>query len=294
MQWFDIDKQGLAKILARKGKAFAALELLQNAWDQDISGVAVWLEKAPGSRYATLTVIDDDPNGFSDLAHAFTLFAESEKKADATKRGRFNLGEKLVLALCDEARIRTVSGQVRFDKTGRHRSRHGTKVGSEFVGRLLMTHEELAESLDCLSRVLPPQHVATYINGRRLPLRQPLTSFEVTLPTEVGDEDGYLRRVQRKTMVTVYAVPAGRVGSLYEMGIPVVETDDSYDVDIAQKIPLSLERDNVSASYLRKVRTAVLNHLHEDLDATAASSAWVRDALADRNCEPEAARVPGR
>jgi 3-(3-hydroxy-phenyl)propionate hydroxylase len=32
----------------------------------------------------------------SDLTHAFTLFAESAKKGDAEKRGRFNLGEKLV------------------------------------------------------------------------------------------------------------------------------------------------------------------------------------------------------
>jgi hypothetical protein len=33
MQWFDVDKQGLAKLLERRGKAFAIMELIQNAWD---------------------------------------------------------------------------------------------------------------------------------------------------------------------------------------------------------------------------------------------------------------------
>jgi hypothetical protein len=46
------------------------------------------------------------PGRVRDLSHAFTLFAESVKKGDAEKRGRFNLGEKLVLALCDEATSR--------------------------------------------------------------------------------------------------------------------------------------------------------------------------------------------
>ena len=35
MQWFDVDKAGLAKLLARKGKEFVLFELVQNAWDED-------------------------------------------------------------------------------------------------------------------------------------------------------------------------------------------------------------------------------------------------------------------
>ena len=31
--WFTVDKDGLAKVLGRRGKAFAVLELIQNAWD---------------------------------------------------------------------------------------------------------------------------------------------------------------------------------------------------------------------------------------------------------------------
>src|ERR1035441_6537445 len=113
--WFDVDKVGLGKLLERKGKKFVLFELIQNAWDQNVSRVDVTLTKEPGSRYATICVEDDDPDGFKDLSHAWTLFAESDKKADAQKRGRFNLGEKLVLAVCVEAEIISTSGGVRFD-----------------------------------------------------------------------------------------------------------------------------------------------------------------------------------
>jgi len=45
------------------------------------------------------------PRGFRDLGHAFRLFAESAKKINPEQRGRFNLGERLGLALCDEITI---------------------------------------------------------------------------------------------------------------------------------------------------------------------------------------------
>lgn len=87
MKWFEVDKKGLAKLLERRGKSFVILELIQNAWDQNVSRVDVRLEKPAGSRYAHLTVEDDDPNGFSDLTHVFTLFSESVKKADPQTGG---------------------------------------------------------------------------------------------------------------------------------------------------------------------------------------------------------------
>jgi len=36
--WFEVDKQGLAKILERRGKEFALFELVQNAWDEREKG----------------------------------------------------------------------------------------------------------------------------------------------------------------------------------------------------------------------------------------------------------------
>lgn len=108
--WFEVDKQGLAKILERKGKEFALMELIQNAWDEPgVTKVTASLEYR-GRNRALLVVEDDAPEGFQNLSHAFTLFAESVKKANPEQRGRFNLGEKLVLALCDEVTIQTTQG----------------------------------------------------------------------------------------------------------------------------------------------------------------------------------------
>src|SRR5262245_45672008 len=116
MSWFQTDKAGLAAILERRGKAFALFELTQNAWDSGAASVTITAEPIPGAPFARLTVEDDSPEGWADLGHAFTLFAPSRRAGDPTKRGRFNLGEKLVLSLCRRARIETMSGTLAFDE----------------------------------------------------------------------------------------------------------------------------------------------------------------------------------
>jgi hypothetical protein len=105
--WFDVSRSGLAMLLERRGgpgggKVWMLHELISNAWDADqVTRVDVTLE--PASRVLTrVTVSDDAPDGFADLRHAWTVFAESTRKGDPSKRGRFDLGEKTALALCDE------------------------------------------------------------------------------------------------------------------------------------------------------------------------------------------------
>ena len=73
--WFEIDKEGLSKILARKGKASLICEPVQNAWDQNVSRVDISLTAIAGRPQAQLIVEDDDPEGFLDLAHAYTLLS---------------------------------------------------------------------------------------------------------------------------------------------------------------------------------------------------------------------------
>ena len=118
--WLTVDRDGLAKVIARNGKAFCVYELIQNAWDEDVTRVDVILDPLPKERgLCLLTVKDDSPDGFLDLSHSFTLFAESKKKGNAAKRGVFNVGEKLVLALCVSAHVQSMTGTVRF-KGGKH------------------------------------------------------------------------------------------------------------------------------------------------------------------------------
>ena len=83
--WFDVDKAGLAKLMAGRPKAFVLFELLQNAWDEEsVTRVDVSVEAVAGTRNVLIAVVDDAPDGFADLRDAYTLFAESKKKTDAT------------------------------------------------------------------------------------------------------------------------------------------------------------------------------------------------------------------
>jgi hypothetical protein len=75
--YFEVDKKGLAKLLEEKGKQFAVYELIQNAWDTSAKKVDITFKKIPGRPLARIVVTDDDPDGFIDLTHSFTLFAES-------------------------------------------------------------------------------------------------------------------------------------------------------------------------------------------------------------------------
>lgn len=288
MRWFEVDKEGLAKVLARRGKSFVVLELLQNAFDQEVTTVNMTLERAPRSPYATLTVEDDDPRGFEDLSHAFTLFADSAKKRNPEQRGRFNIGEKLVLALCREAEIISTTGGVRFDAHGRHRLRRRLPRGSRFSGCLQINHAELEDCLSTIARIIVPEGVSVTVNGEALRARTPVAEFGATLRTEISTPEGYLKRLPRPTRVRVYQPEAGETATLYELGMPVVETGDRFHVDVQQKLPLSMERDNVTPVYLQLVRTLVLNHTHHLLDKDDATAPWVRDALGHPQAGTEA------
>jgi hypothetical protein len=286
--WFEVDKQGLARLLERKGKEFVLFELLQNSWDEPgVTKVRVSLEYQ-GRNRAVLVVEDDAPEGFRDLSHAFTLFADSAKKANPEQRGRFNLGEKLVLAISDEVTIRTTQGGIRFDAEGRHNLRTRQPMGSRVECLLRITAQEYRAIEEHVRRLIPPQGVSTIFNGQELEPRLPLETFSATLATEVADEHGFLRRVNRATTIRLYEVLPGETALLYEMGIPVVETGDRWHYDIGQKVPLTLDRENVPPGFLRQVRVAVFNQMHGQLTPEDANSEWVEAAVASPDCGPQA------
>lgn len=288
-KWFEVDKTGLSKILERRGKSFVVFELIQNAWDQNVTAVDVLFERIKGTQAVKLVVIDDDPNGFEDLAHAFTLFAESNKKDDPTKRGRFNIGEKLVLACCEEAQVLTTSGGVRFTKNGLRKTlRKKTEKGSEFSAVIKMTKSQYDEVCESVDRLIPPRNIVTKFNGRILKADKPVTTFEASLPTEICDKEGNLKRSVRKTRVNIYKVKEGKTAFIYEMGIPVVETGDTYHVDIQQKVPLNMDRDNVTPAYLKAVRTLVFNNTYDLLREEDVNRTWAREAISDKKCKDEA------
>ena len=237
-----------------------------------------------------ITVEDNDPEGFTNLAHAYTLFAESDKKHDAKKRGRFNIGEKLVLAMAREAIIETRSGAVRFDRTGRHEVRSKRTDGSRITVTMPMTRAEHKELMDAAHRVIVPAKIKTTINGQLIPRREPIAEFTASLPTVIANEEGVMKPTNRRTVVRVYEPAEGEAATLYEMGIPVVETGDRYHVDVQQKVPLNMDRDNVTPAYLRAIRVAVLNATYGRITEEEATQTWVKEACGDERVDETALR----
>lgn len=289
MGWYEGSKEGLAMLLEKRGKAFAVSELVQNAWDADgVTEVSVRLEPIKNSPTAILVVEDDSPDGFRDITHAYTLFAPSEKKANPEKRGRFNLGEKLVLACCVDAEVISTTGQIIFEESGERRNgRERTNRGSKFWARIKATRAELEEIRQAFFQLLPPDNIRTTLNGELLEKRKVSHQFEATLATEIADDEGNLRPSKRKTVVEVYEPREGEVAHLYEMGIPVVPTNDRWHINVQQKVPLNMDRDNVTPTYLRKLRVVVLNEMFDSITQEDANT-WCRDAVADKDATTEA------
>ena len=282
-QWFSVDKEGLADLVASKGKVFVLHELLQNAWDcPAVREVRVVMAPVPGRSLVNVTVLDDDPDGFKDLTHAYTLFAASLKKSNPERRGRFNLGEKLVLSLCETASISSTTGTVWFDGKGRHQSRIQRAVGTSFNAVVRMTRDEYVEVLASVKLLIPPGGIETFVNGEKLESHKKVDLFAADLPTVVSDDGtGILRDATRSTKVQLWQPKEGEVPHIYEMGIPVVELGggEPWHIDVGQKVPLSMERDNVTPSYLRRLRAEVLNRVSASLTAEQAKAAWVTSTL---------------
>lgn len=282
--WFTVDKEGLKSLQLGKSKAYVIRELIQNAWDEKISTCKVQTEYNRGT--ALISVEDDSPEGFRDLRDSFTLFKHTYKRLDATKRGRFNIGEKQVIAICSKAIIETTKGTVVFDSKGRFTSNKKRETGSRITVYISMTKEEYNEILENTKLYLSPKNIIMLINGQKLEYKEPYKIIEATLLTEI-EEKGILKKTLRKTQIHVHKVE-GDNAYIYEMGIPVMKIECQFSIDIQQKIPLNVDRETVSPSFLKSVFAEVLNTTYEDVPSDSSSQLWIRQATSDKRIQPEA------
>jgi hypothetical protein len=297
MSWFDVDRKGLQKLALERGVAFVLFELFSNAQDEDVTYIDLTFAHMEGRQYM-LDCEDDSPEGFRNLSHAYTLFAESDKKGKPQKAGRFNLGEKLVLAVCSEAEIVTTKGHVRFNENGERTKGHKRREkGTVFHGMIknLITKEEWEEACKAFMTVIPrPGVKVRFSTGpwdehfREIEPRIPLHSIQADLQTVISDDDGMLRRKTMNTLVEIFEPKPGEEPMLYELGVPVVPTKDKWHVNIHQKVPLNKDRDNVPPDFLAKVRTLVVNAMHDKLTADDMNKPWVTQATESPDIRPEA------
>ena len=262
MGWFEINKGGLRQLMDGRDKSFILRELAQNAFDEPgVTFCKLTLDAVAGRSLVAVTAEDDATGGFYDISHAYTLFGRTRKRSDASKRGRFNLGEKQVLSLAKSAFIKTTTGTIHFDESGeRRKTRDKTEVGSIFYALIPMTRAELDECHKTVRMFLPPKGIKLFVNTIEIPWRDPLRTVEATLTTEFENEEGQWRRTRRKTAIEIHLPKDGEKPMIYEMGLPVVELDggDKYHYNVMQRVPLNTDRDNVSPAFRRAVRAEVM------------------------------------
>ena len=279
-QWFTVDKAGLAAIATRRGTAPLLLEPVQNSWDEEgVTFVNVDLKPIDGKPQVQLTVEDDSPDGFRDLADAYTLYKQSYKIGNPEQRGRFNCGEKFLLSVASVANIFSTTGSISFGPEGRKMGRTKTDKGSVLTARLKMKREEFTEALVLLRSMIPPKGITTTINGEVLRHRNPIAEDVRTLQTEIMGEESGFRLTRRRTNINIHEVLEGETPHLYEMGIPVDKLDCPWHVDVAQKVPLSVDRGSVRQAFRLDVERNVAEMMAGMITEEQAQAGWIVTAF---------------
>ncbi|MHB9081977.1 MAG: hypothetical protein ACYC3X_31315 [Pirellulaceae bacterium] len=290
-EWFSTSRSGLRKQVKERGAARIFLEVAaSNPLDERENGmttITIQVEPVDGQPLANVVIEDNSPTGFKDLTHAYTIFAESSKRGNPELRGQFNFGEKQFLSLCRKAKIATTTGTVDFNDKGRHQyPRRKRPSGTRIDAVMEITRAEIRELEHLLHTLLLPEGVSMTYNGERLECRKPIREFKAVLPTQIADEEGVMRPTARTTTVRIYEPHDGEQPHLYELGIPVVETEIRWHVSVGQKVPLNRDRDNVTPTYVKKLHTAVAETMRESLDKEDAGS-WCNIVLANKESSRE-------
>ena len=278
--WFNVDKEGLRALQAGKSKTFVINELVQNAWDENITTCKLNIEHQGNE--LIISVEDDNPEGFKDISHAYTLFADTYKRTDPTKRGRFNLGEKQVLSICNKAEVSTTKGTITFDDEGRKKLKRKRDKGSKITIWIEGTNKDAVELIAHAKKLLVPTHINYYVNDEKVTSKIMIHVFEASLDTEIL-RDGAMVTTSRKSNVHLVE-PIGQP-YIYEMGIPIVETDCHWSIDIQQKIPLAVDRETIRPYYLQDLYAVIINNAHRLIKPNHASDLWVRTGMKDERCK---------
>lgn len=285
-EWFTVSKEGLRELQLGKPKHYVLRELIQNAWDEPIKECRVSIRR--DGEYTIIIVEDDSPVGFRDLSHSYTLFGKTYKRKDPEKRGRFNLGEKQAFSICEECLIKTTKGTVIFDNEGRREASGGTKKGTIVRVKLKTTQREYEEMIEVVKRYLVPKNIRFMVNGETIKYIEPDIEFSASLLTE-WEKDGVLRANQRKTNVQVFKVN-GQTPLLYEMGLPVTEIDCQFSINVQQRVPLAVDRETVSQSFLKDLYAEVLNHTIDLIEKEKSSDTWIRVGMTDDRVDGQVVR----
>ena len=265
---FAVDTDGLKEILGEQPLWRHSVELATNVFDE-FNGYSerskpttckVSVERDSKGRSSWIEV-QDDGAGFERIEDVFTFFGTTSKRSTATVSGRFNSGEKQLLALAREWTVETAGKLIKFDGSKRI-NRSSQNLGTTIRANIVCTRDEETEIIEGFKSLFAPQGLNYTVNGDQVTRLFYDYFTNVTLPTVILHE-GSMSRTARRTGVEVYK---SEEPMLYELGIPVCEIGKGfkYSLNILQKVPVSMTRDNVPASFMDTAIGRVLEGLTLD------------------------------
>jgi len=291
--WVCVNLPGLQEhvqaLVERRGFGIVIAELYQNAMDTSATVCNITIEPAAGLRGAARLVVEDNnPTGFCRLEDAYTMYLSSLKKGDPTKAGRFNVGEKMLLSYCREATIATTIGTVVFNADGRREYPRRKRASGTVVEAIInCTKDQIEQAVQHMRRVIVRPGLTLTVNGETVCRRAPLKVIHDKLPAPKGQ---YQRPVLRHTDIQLHRQAENAGPWLYELGIPVCPLgDDKWDVNVMQRVPLNLDRDNVADGYRQQLRAIILNHAYLEIEEDETGRTWIKDGTSDtKRIEPQA------
>jgi len=282
--WFEVDVAGMREFHgARKGWQLAR-ELVSNSFDENTT--FCHFDLTHDGTDAHLTVEDDGP-GFCDVSDAYTILGSTYKRTRPDLRGRFNLGEKEIIAVSKSAVVETAGKRIIFAENGERCEEAADRTKGTRVELVLpWSPKKVEQTVVRMKRLLPPKGVKYYVNGKVVQYREPYKMFEATFET-VLLEKGFMRRTMRKTQVELHKPGFQDPPMLFELGIPVQRIECAFHVDVRQKVPMDSNRDTIKSSYLKHLYAEVLNQTIAEVPEDKISQVWIRQAVEDNRTTPE-------
>ena len=214
--------------------------------------------------------------------------APTPKRADPTKRGRFNTGEKEAISIATEAEIRTKGTTILFPESGgRVITDNNQLSGTTVTLSMPWDPSVIPELIQMLNRFIPTD-CALSVNGEAIPPRTPLKVHPTALPTIIQQAPGLPMRYRTRNTIVHILDPVETPAWIFEMGIPIQTTDLPYDVNVMQKVPMPPNRDTVGAPYLKHISAEVLNAMYDTMAPTAFADTWVRTGIEDDRVKDDA------
>ena len=144
---FAVSAEGLRQLNAARPPWALVKELVQNGWDEAPRATRCDVAVSPRGDGTTVVTVEDDGSGFANVSDAWTLMADTPKRGDPTKRGRFNLGGKEIIAVALSARIETAGTTVHFPAEGGRRTEpNGRTRGTRVAVTMPWSAEQADES----------------------------------------------------------------------------------------------------------------------------------------------------